>query len=45
MFFGREMNYSVSVDFLIEANFFKWQNLYKIVAGNLSKSISHFLSP
>lgn len=38
MFFGREMKYSILVDFLIEANFFKWKNLYKIVAGNLSKS-------
>lgn len=32
---GREMNYSILMDFLIEVNFFKWQNLYKTVAGSL----------
>lgn len=42
---GREMNYSILMDFLIEVNFFKRQNLYKTVAGNLPKSISHSWSP
>ena len=42
---GREMNYSILMDFLIEVSIFKWQNLSKTVAGNLPKSISHSWSP
>lgn len=42
---AREMNYSILMGFLIEVNFFEWQNLYKTVAGNLPKSIPHSWSP
>lgn len=41
MFLGREINYSILVDILIEANFFKRQNFYKIVLLAIFPNLFH----